>query len=451
MCTPLTFLEELWQQRNPPDETSNIQLELRVSGTLDECRLREAVAAAAAAHPMTRARNTARRWLTRPPLWELGQPTVGGVVRAIDCADGSEMDVARDDFYSRGIGLGEAPALRLLLAHRPCGDSLLLKLHHAITDGVGALRFLHSVARSYEGRPDPVPPVDPMVARDLKSHFRRAPSAPSPTVEPPGRPVEPPAFIVAEGASSRPAYGFHHEVLSAEETRRLEPRRLEPNATVNDLLIAALTLAVASWNASRDMPCECIAVFMPVNARPPEWRDEVVANVTLGSEVTTTSGQRATDVALMEAVAAQTRWIKSGIGYERLFGLPRWFLNLFPIWMPMLCRLRGYQVDPSTVLSNLGRVADVPDFGPTAGAATEFWFSPPIGMPTGLAVGAASLHGRLHLVVRYCRALFDQGAVRCFSSLFLESLMDLSGGPTSRESPGDEGAMTPRLTLESPR
>jgi NRPS condensation-like uncharacterized protein len=371
---------------------------------------------------------------------------VGEVVRSIDCANESEMDVARDDFYSRGIGLGEAPALRLLLAHRPCGDSLLLKVHHAITDGVGALRFLHSVARSYEGRPDPVPPVDPLAARDFKCHIRRvATSARSPNVGPPSLSAGPRAFIVAEGASSGPGYGFHHEVLSAEETRRLNPRRLEPKATVNDLLIAALTLTVASWNASRDRPCGCIAVFMPINARPPEWRDEVVGNVTLGSKVTTMPGQRATDSALMEAVAAQTRWIKSGIGFELLLDLPPWLLNLFPPLLPLLCRLLGDRVENSAVLSNLGCLADVPCFGPPAGAVTEFWFSPPGGMPMGLTVGAASLHGRLHLVFRYCRALFDKGAARRFSSLFLESLADLSRGAprnASRQGRGIENLIS---------
>jgi NRPS condensation-like uncharacterized protein len=429
MRTPLTYVEEIWQMRDPPDETANIQLELRVSGRLDESRLREAVGAAVAAHPMTRARMAARRWLTRPPLWEIGQAAVGEVVQAIGCANESEMDAARDEFYSRGIGLGEAPALRLLLAHRPRGDSLLLNVHHAITDGVGALRFLHSVARSYEGRPDPLSPVDPLAARDIKSHNRRgATSARSPSIDPPGRTSGRRAFIVAEGGSSGPGYGFHHEVLSAEETRRLNPGRLEPKATVNDLLIAALNLTVASWNAGRGRPCECIAVFMPVNARPPEWRDEVVGNVTLGSKVTTTPGQRATDAALMEAVAAQTRWIKSGIGFELLLDLPPWFLNLFPLWLPVLCRLLGDRVENSAVLSNMGCLADVPCFGPTAGAVTEFWFSPPGGMPMGLTVGAASLQGRLHIVFRSCRALFDKGAARRFSSLFLESLADLSRG-----------------------
>jgi hypothetical protein len=46
-------------------------------------------------------------------------------------------------------------------------------------------------------------------------------------------------------------------------------------------------------------------------------------------------------------------------------------------------------------------------------------------MPMGLALGVASLHGRLHLVLRYCRVLFDDEAARRFSGLLLESLLEI--------------------------
>ena len=48
--------------------------------------------------------------------------------------------------------------------------------------------------------------------------------------------------------------------------------------------------------------------------------------------------------------------------------------------------------DDPAVLSNLGCLADVPYFGPTGGAVTEFWFSPPGGMPMGLTVGATTTY-----------------------------------------------------------
>src|SRR3954451_19390735 len=64
------IVEELFALDHP-DEPPTMQFELRVSGSLDEGRLAEAVAAAVAVHPMTQARLVARRFLLRPPLWEV--------------------------------------------------------------------------------------------------------------------------------------------------------------------------------------------------------------------------------------------------------------------------------------------------------------------------------------------------------------------------------------------
>ena len=69
----------------------------------------------------------------------------------IDYLIGDETVIppAEEAFYSERIDLAMAPAFRALIVHRPGGDSLLLSLHHTITDGVGTLRFVHSIARAY--------------------------------------------------------------------------------------------------------------------------------------------------------------------------------------------------------------------------------------------------------------------------------------------------------------
>jgi NRPS condensation-like uncharacterized protein len=222
-----------------------------------------------------------------------------------------------------------------------------------------------------------------------------------------------------------PGYGFHHVTLPAEPSRRLDPRRFEPSATVNDLLLAALHLAIAEWNARRHHPCDCIAVFMPANSRPAEWRDELVINHTVGGKITSTPDRRATAEALMAAVTKQTRWIKAGCAAAALFNRPSWVLNLTPLLLPMIPTLLGDRVENTAVLSNLGRLDDLPEFGGEAGAITEFAFSPPCGMPMGLSLGVAGVRGRLHLAFRYRRALFDDVAARRFADLFLKCLLHL--------------------------
>src|SRR5207244_1950840 len=65
--------------------------------------------------------------------------------------------------------------------------------------------------------------------------------------------------------------------LDAEDMPALGSRR-PPGATVNDVLLAALHLAIAEWNAEHGAPCERIGIMMPVNLRPPERRNALVGN-----------------------------------------------------------------------------------------------------------------------------------------------------------------------------
>jgi NRPS condensation-like uncharacterized protein len=161
---------------------------------------------------------------------------------------------------------------------------------------------------------------------------------------------------------------------------------------------------------------------MPANSRPPEWRDEFVINHTAGGKITSTPEQRSSAGALMAAIVKQTRWIKSGFAAAAVFDRPAWVLNLTPLLLPMISALLGDRVENTAVLSNLGRLEDLPGFGDKAGAVTEFAFSPPCGMPMGLSLGVAGVQGRLHLVFRYRRALFDDRAAQRFADVFLECL-----------------------------
>jgi NRPS condensation-like uncharacterized protein len=225
--------------------------------------------------------------------------------------------------------------------------------------------------------------------------------------------------------------------LPAELVRRLDLRRLPVGATINDILLASLHRAVADWNAGRGRPAESIAVLMPVNLRPPEWRHEVVGNLTLGGTVVTTPSQRSSDDSLLAAVVARTRSIKAGDDFAAFLAKPRWVRNVVA-WV-LLARGVGHQ--STAVLSNLGRLDDPPDFGPRAGAVTEVWFSPPVGMPTGLGVGVAGMSGRLHLSLRYCRTLFDADAAQRFSAFLLNDLTSLAegAGEGSPEGAGPHG------------
>ncbi len=62
--------------------------------------------------------------------------------------------------------------------------------------------------------------------------------------------------------------------FSAEETARFMARRQKP-ATVNDMLVAGLILAVAEWNQRNGGNVGRTAILMPVNMRPQDCRPEI--------------------------------------------------------------------------------------------------------------------------------------------------------------------------------
>jgi NRPS condensation-like uncharacterized protein len=440
------FLEELMDVAHSADEPLTVQIELRVAGSLGEAALRDAIRKAMAVHPMTRARKAAPRFLLRPPVWELAEPDVSKVLQVLPCGDECELVDIRDRFYSAPIELDAAPALRVLLLKRAGGDSLLFAAHHAITDGIGGLRFLRSVARAYRGEADSPAPVDPLKARDLKAQFGGSQSHRAVRAVPPKTRSEPLAFAAAHGGAPMPGHGFVHRALSAEQRQNFNPRRFGPSVTLNDLLVAATHRVIESWNADHGVRCGRISAFIPFSLRPPEWYNEVVGNLTLGGKVSTTQAQRVSDETLIETVVSQTATIKMGGRLATILDLPAWFLRLIPVYLPRLCKLLGDRTENSAVLTYLGRVdRELPEFDSVAGPVTEVWGSPPVGMPAGISIGAGLLRGRLHLTLRYRRALFDRAAAARFFDTVVDELIKLAD--SRADVPPREALMIPDSAL----
>src|SRR3989442_1359177 len=136
----------------------------------------------------------------------------------------------------------------------------------------------HPMARARHA-PGPVPDVDPLAVRDLRAplaldglpgRIRHAAALLTELQRPKAR-------IAPERAGDGPGFGFHLVRLDAGDTPALGARR-PPGATVNDVLLAALHLAIAEWNAEHGAPCERIGIMMPVNPRPPPRRNRGVGN-----------------------------------------------------------------------------------------------------------------------------------------------------------------------------
>ncbi|MGI8984534.1 MAG: condensation domain-containing protein [Acidimicrobiales bacterium] len=420
---PFNSIDEAVHLLDTPAEPWSIQLEVRVSGALDEARLRAAVPAGLARHPMARAkllpaRRTDTRW-----TWAIsGTPDVDPL-KVVDCADDAELAAQRSALHSLSVPLAESPPLRLRLARHPLGDVLMVNANHAAFDGFGTLQVLRSIAKAYVEEDEPGPTVELSAARDV-DRLTRADGAADRArrlraLADKARDLAvPPARLAPQGGSDRPGYGIHQ--LSV-------PRLRSPaGATVNDLLLAALNVAIAGWNTEQGTRCRRIGVLMPVNLRPPEWRSEVVTNFVSESRVSTTPAHRRSSQKLLDAISAQTRRIKAGEGAALMEILAR--TARFPLWIKQplspFIWMTGNRLVDTAVLSNLGAVDtdDLPRFGREAGDVVGLWFSAPARMPCGLSLGAVTAAGALHLAFRYRYPLWGPAAAADFADRFLTEL-----------------------------
>jgi NRPS condensation-like uncharacterized protein len=414
-----------------PTQPLSIQFELRAPGALDEQRLREAVAAACAVHPMARARQVP--WKASQPRyeWEITQGLDLDPVRVVDAGDDEATGAARAALQSRCVSLAESPPFRVCLVRHPGGDYVMLNVNHSASDGVGTLRLMRSIVRAYAGDPDPTPEVDPLAVRDLDVELAPA------TLEDRlrgwrgmidswSKAASAPARLAPDGGNDQAGFGFHHVTLPADRTAALDPKRYAPG-TVNDLLLAALARTVETWNADHGAPCQRVGLMMPVNVRPRDRWYDVVGNFAGDVTISTTTKERADRAALITAIANQTRQAKDDGTASAVLALLA-SRSAVPIGvkqaMTALLAPSADRYANSAVLSNVGRVAEPMSFG-ADGEASELWFSPPARTPMSLGLGAASYGGRLHLAFRYCHASLSAAAAERFAGRYLEALAEL--------------------------
>ena len=167
-------------------------------------------------------------------------------------------------------------------------------------------------------------------------------------------------------------------------------------------------------------------MLVPVDLRPPEWRDEVVGNFSVTARVSTSRRHRSGARAALKAITGQkTRNKRFRTGVALLAALDR--NRLLPLWakqsLVVLQPLtRNREVD-TAMLANVGWLAEAPSFGPEAGDTTDVRFSSPARTPQCLCVGAVTVADRLHLTFRYPHRLFSSDAARRFADCCVEHVL----------------------------
>jgi NRPS condensation-like uncharacterized protein len=391
---------------------------MRVTGRLDPAKVASAVRTAMDRHPITRARLLPGSDGRGSHRWEIPEEVEQWPFEVVDCPDEGALSRARDRILDVPPELDSPPPFRLMLAHHQGGDALILNINHAVTDGVGAFRFMTSVCRAYAGVPDPVPDIDPLEARDVhalvnlrsfrhrlqrtRARLRRLPQLRQP-------PAQLPELNKRTGATIKDLF------LDGVEVRSLLAQRQE-GASVNDLLLAGLSVAIRRWNDQHGVPPAPIALVIPVNLRPPEWRDQVLANLSAISFISVPPEAQTELKRAQLAIAPQTRRLKR----ERYTAVPQ------PGWMPsgLKRRLKTLLVRPpapvagseldgefvfTAALTNLGRAPALPQLGGASGEVSRMWI-PQLRRPSsGIVVSVSSMNGRMIFTLR-CRAEVLGGA-----------------------------------------
>ena len=458
---PFGTADELSCYYDAPTEPCNVHIEVRVPGHLEEAALRRATEAALAEQPRALVRRARGGWWRRSYAWEVPRRPDLDPLSATTWADERELAQRRMQFLAASPPLDSSPPVRLLLAAGPGEDCLILNAHHAALDGISCLELLLGVARHYQGAADPAAgsaalaadpaalAADPAalaadtaaLAAAVPAPARHSTGPVAPRPDGPGRPARarsllprPAARIAAElasdpgrGPADRSGYGFR--LITCERVPRAPRTGTGPRATVNDLLIAALIVAIGRWNASHGRSRDQIRITMPVNARAP-GQDGAAGNLSRLTAVTARPPAQGGDLRpLIANVAAQTLAAKNRPGPQ----VEPLSQALAAAWCPaavkhrllrLALRTAGPLICDSSLVSNLGIVADPPRFGPAP--ATHLWFSTSAHMPRGLSVGAITLSGKLHLCLRYRHALFSEPAAARFADAYAAALSDIT-------------------------
>jgi NRPS condensation-like uncharacterized protein len=370
---------------------------------------------------LARARLARWRFQDRSYEWEIADALEHMPLQAVACKDKAALGDQREGLFSTSPSLTAAPPFAILLARGPAGDTLMMNLHHAAADGISAARLMLSIARAYADAQDPIPPVDPLSVRDLRTFAAahspyEAGARLAALTRSAWRWVIPPARIAREGGGDRPAYGFELFSLSAAESRRVFARHPR-STTVNDLLLAALAVTIGRWNHEHGRSGGPIALSMPVNLRPREWRREVVSNFASWTTVWVWPRPDEDLSAVVARVSALTRAIKrdglEGLAVDLLM-IPSKLPIAAKRWLQYVKVMVGDAVVDTASLSNLGRLDSLPhELGDAA-----VWFSPPGQMPLGVSIGAVTVGERLHVTLRYRHAQFGSAAAGRFVELY---------------------------------
>ncbi|HTX84518.1 MAG TPA: alpha-(1-_3)-arabinofuranosyltransferase family protein [Streptosporangiaceae bacterium] len=429
---PFSVTDEMVCYFDAAAEPANVHLEMRIPGRLDQPAFCTAAVTAITANHRAASRLAQGGALRRRYVWELPARLDTDPVSFTTFADGAELAQQRIAFLGRSPSVEVAPPVRLLVASGPDADYVILNAHHAAMDGQSCLELLRDIGRRYRGVPAGGTPSEPVSS--ALTDVSPLPGEPGLPGRRRARRAWPPARIAAERGSER-GYGLHMMPLPGVPV--VQEFAAGGRATLNEALITSLIAAIGRWNAEHGRPARLIRITVPVNARKANElssagnRSRLVTIAALPPRGEGELWPLLLDVARQARQARQQPGPPLGAGFRALAAI--WCPAAVKRWVVRAAlRTVGPLVCDTVMLTNLGNVADPPDFG--APGDMTMAFSAQAQMPRGMCVAAITAGGRLQVVFRYNRALLDQTAAGRFAEMFATALDEItcttSGGAT---------------------
>jgi hypothetical protein len=327
------------------------------SGVMDRGCLEAAMVEALSRHPMLTAR--VEESPKGVPMWVSGDREAPKIDWATDGVPVSHP-------AGEAIDLRTSGGLRVWVRQQESSCRVIMQVHHACCDGIGALRFAEDLLVCYSRRAggDPRAALRPVMPELLRRRGGTLPPAPGvlPLVRDWGMGAfqwagllgRSPQPVASPGGTSTAFQGYETATLDAHQAGRLRAAAMAQGVTVNDLMLRDLFQTLRAWNARHDrQPGDWLRINMPASlrARDDQWMP--AANIMGFTFLTRTTAQCAHDRYLLESIRRETEAIKRWqLGFLFLGGLmaARTVRGAIP-WM-----LRRQRSFATAVLSNVGRI-----------------------------------------------------------------------------------------------
>jgi hypothetical protein len=308
---------------------------------------------------------------------------------------------------------------------------LCFRFHHALADGLASTVFLRDLFDLYNGFDVKRPPMSgappalvrgsvmaklALFARLVGLHLRRSFGSAFAIPEKPFAPREARGEVRSEFATLR---------LSSEEIERYRRAAGGVGASFNDLLVAALSLAIEGYKRERGEDCGLLRMTINQRLRKPKFSLETVSS---SFPVWIRAQDRRRPEVLLQTIRAQVReCVRRRIAQATAllavllklpFPIARWLL------LPALTRPR---LSDSLIVSNVDGVLELLPSGGRLGRGNIAVVYPLVAAPPGIGaiVTLSSASEGTSLVLNYVAGLFERAAADRLLALVGQALATL--------------------------